>query len=1214
MEQSVELIITKSKQLFPKTKYNDGDFAIVSCVISETIKGDPHISNWGNIVITGNMPYMKNNTKYRFIGTEKYDEKRGSFSCEVGYMDEYTNNLTDKDFELYLSDVLTPAQFKKVKKVAGIKVLLDNRDVKALTEIKGIGEGTAIKIIEKYTTNKANASYIARLSAIGVSETMRNKLLDRYKSYGVILSKLTENPYVLAEDIDGIGFSKADELGMKAGMDENDPRRIRALIYHVLNTKSMEGQSYIYLSDVVKEIVDKIYKSKESDLDKALVGGVLSNMLESEVIWASDDRQYIGLYEIYRLEQSLAKEIIRISKQQNKFDYQGWEDEVAEIEKEQGWKYTDEQRNGILTSLKDNFVMVVGKAGSGKTTVTNAMSRILSKKNYTIAQACLSGKASLRMQEVTGRDASTIHRLLEFNPQGGFVRNKDYPINADIIIIDEVSMVDTRLMLSLLKAVKDTTKVIFLGDPAQLPSIGLGNIMTDLLNHKGIVSVVELTQIHRQAQKSAIITQSIAMRENKMIVPYNFQGTITLGELQDLTLDIDENKESLPYKVLEYFKEGYNNLKNIMDICIVCPTRLRGKLSCFNMNTLVKSWYNPLSNECREGVDYIITKVSTNYHYVISLGDKVLVTKNNYHAEVWDESKGEFVEGAVFNGNLGVVTEIGVGYIEINIDPIGRVRFKENKYNTLELGYAVTCHKCLTEDTYILTDSGIKQLKDIDNSSGFLGEFPLDNIKVFNGKDFEKPSVFINAGERDVVKLTTKRGYEIEGTLDHKLNVLDKNGFIIQKEIKDIEHGDNLILIRNSNVFGNNIKFPDKCYDTSHLNVRSIEYKYPNTLDEGMSELIGMIVADGTVSTKRVKFSKKHKDVSLRFRELLMKYFGYNVVPKLRSSGDYMCEVSSTYIANFFMNIDGVQPHNKKVPSIILSSNKKNQCAFLRGLFEDGTVNLKKDTFDHIELTMGSNSFEFIKQVQHLLLNIGVVSTYRKIIQKNNLEKYALYIYKDYANIFLDEIGFISEFKKSRLELCKNNKKRNASRYVTPYIQNIMKSICIELDVKVFPKASLRSLIFTSNEKANTSGVTKEMLQLFLGMFKDIPTGEIADLDYLRFINEKCYVDKVAFKSNSRKNTYCISMPETNQFVQNGFYGSNCQGSQFKNTIVAMDMSGYSLLSSEWGYTAITRAMDEAVVVSEPNALHRCCTNNLNSLKFTFLGMILYKLKCEGEF
>ena len=693
MSQSLELIITKSKQLFPKTKYNDGDFAIVSCVVNETIKGNPHISRWGNIVITGNLPYMKNNTKYRFIGTEKYDEKRESYSCEVGYIDEFTSNLTDKDFELYLSDVLSPSQFKKLKKVAGIKTLLDNKDVKSLTAIKGIGENTAIKIIEKYTFNKANASYIAKLSSIGVSEAMRKKLLDRYNSYGVILNKLKENPYVLAEDIDGIGFAKADELALKAGMDVDDPRRIRGLIYHVLNTKSIEGQSYIFFSDLVKEIVDKIYGFDESKMDRQLVGNVLSTMLEKQVIWASEDRQYIGLHEVYRLEQDLAKEILRISKQSNKFDYSGWEDEVAEIEREQGWKYTDEQRKGILTSLKDNFVMVVGKAGSGKTTVTNAMSKILSEKGYSIAQACLSGKASLRMQEVTGRDSSTIHRLLGFNPQGGFTRNRKNPITEDILIIDEVSMVDTRLMLSLLKAVKNTTKVIFLGDPAQLPSIGLGNIMTDLLNHKGIVSVVELTQIHRQAQKSAIITQSIAMRENKLIAPYDFRGIVTLGELQDLTLDVNEDKSILPAKVLDYFREGYEKFSDVMDICIACATRLRGNLSCFNINRIIKSWYNPISEDSIEGVDYITTTVSTNYHYTISAGDKVLMTKNNYSAEVWDEVTEEFVEGAVFNGNLGVVTEIGLGYVEINFSSIGRVRIKENKYNTLELGYAVTTHK-----------------------------------------------------------------------------------------------------------------------------------------------------------------------------------------------------------------------------------------------------------------------------------------------------------------------------------------------------------------------------------------------------------------------------------------------------------------------------------------------------------------------------------------
>ena len=148
MSTTVELVLTKSKQLYPKTgRYSDGEFAVVSCNVSETISGEPKISDWGNIVIVGTMPYMKNNTKYRFIGIEKYDETRRSYSYEVGYMDEYTNNLTKADFEAYLEDVLTVSQFNKVKKIPNIKLFLDNQDIQALTSIKGIGESTAKKMI-----------------------------------------------------------------------------------------------------------------------------------------------------------------------------------------------------------------------------------------------------------------------------------------------------------------------------------------------------------------------------------------------------------------------------------------------------------------------------------------------------------------------------------------------------------------------------------------------------------------------------------------------------------------------------------------------------------------------------------------------------------------------------------------------------------------------------------------------------------------------------------------------------------------------------------------------------------------------------------------------------------------------------------------------------------------------------------------------------------
>ena len=322
MSNTVELIITKSKQLYPKAgKYNDGDYAIVSCVVNESIKGEPHISEWGNIVVVGKMPYMKGNTKYKFIGVERYDEKRRSYSYEVGFMDEYTNRLTQNDFEMYLEDVLTPSQFKKLQKIPDLKIYLDNKDINKLTQVKGIGESTAKRIIEKYSENKENASFIAKLSALGVTGAMRKNLLDRYKSYGVVISKITNNPYILAEDVNGIGFAKADELALKSGMTKDDPRRIRGAIYFILNSRSMDGQSYIYLSDMVNEIVEKIYEGDVTKLDKILLGQVLKDMLENKIIWASENREYIGLYEVYLLEKSLAKEIIRISSQKNKFRY-----------------------------------------------------------------------------------------------------------------------------------------------------------------------------------------------------------------------------------------------------------------------------------------------------------------------------------------------------------------------------------------------------------------------------------------------------------------------------------------------------------------------------------------------------------------------------------------------------------------------------------------------------------------------------------------------------------------------------------------------------------------------------------------------------------------------------------------------------------------------------------------------------------------------------
>lgn len=1200
----VEVIVTKSKQIYPKTIHRDGDFGIVSCKVSSVNIGENILvihPIYDTITIKGAMCTMKDKKKYKVIGTQSFDPTYKSYSIDIGYIDEYNENINIEDFEGYLKYVMTESEFEKISQLDNLKEVLENKDIDTLVTVKGIGKKKAETIIKKYTSNKQDNIYRAKLAAYGVTEGLMNRLKDKYNSYEAAINKIEENYYLLAEDeIHGLGFKTVDTMALKSGIAETDARRIRGYIVYLLKTGLSEGKSYLPTSFILNSIYNDIFNN-EVTITKEELGMIFAGLFAEEIVWRSDDKQRLALVYARKIEYRLAQEIIRLHNAKPPKEKTDWRKVVKKIEKEQGWEYTHQQLYAIEQVMTNNFVLVTGQAGTGKSTVLNPMTNILvESQGKIISQCALSGKAANRIEEVTGYEAKTIHRLLSYSPQKGFAFNAENKLETDIVVLDEASMADASMALKLLEAIKTGTKVILLGDTGQLPCIGQGSLLLDLINSYSI-PCIQLDIIHRQAQASGIVSTSANVRNKKPVVPFGFEGEKILGELKDLKLDISSEKESLPDKVVEYFKKELNKYKDIMQVAVITATTTRGNLSALNINKMIKNIYNPI----KDGEEaYIEVSVDKNNSYLLSMGDKILVTKNNYKAKIYNETKKQFEEGAIYNGNVGIVTDIKENAIEADISGIGKVLIEDKHYNTIQLGYAITCHKCLTEDTYILTDTGLKQLKDIDNSSGYLGEYELDEIKVYNGEYLEKPSVFINAGEKDVLKITTRRGYDITGTLDHKIDVLSKDGYITKKEMKDIEIGDSLILAKNSNIFGCNTSFPEKCYITDNLDVRTKEYKCPKLLDEGISELLGMIVADGTVSRKRIKFSKRYEEVSLRFSEFIDKYFGYNVTPKLRKSGDYMCEISSTYIANFFMNIDGLQPHNKKIPQIILSSSEKNQCAFLKGFFEDGTVNIKKNTFDHIELTTGTDGFELIKQVQYLLLNMGIVSSYKKINHNKGYCKYVLYIYKDYANIFLDKIGFISKFKKDRLELCKDIK-RSSSRITTPYIQTIMKDVCNELNRFDFPKRSLKLLVVTPVEKSHLTGVTKENIELFLSMFDDIPIGKNSKLDYLRFLSEKCYVDKVVSIEEDRKNTYCITMPETNSFIQNGFYGSNCQGSEYKSIIVAIDMSAYMLLSTEWLYTAITRAKQYCIIVADPQALNRACSHQLGNTKTTFLQEFL---------
>jgi len=353
--------------------------------------------------------------------------------------------------------------------------------------------------------------------------------------------------------------------------------------------------------------------------------------------------------------------------------------DIQKVESVDGFKYCFTVPTNMLVLRREGRIFITGN--TGKTTVVKAMLTVLG--TYDFAQCALSGKAANRMFQVTGYDGKTIHRLLGTDPKGGFLHNEEDPLPQDIIIIDEASMIGGSLFLSLLKAIASGTKVVILGDAGQLSSIGVANVFHDILKNKTIPTV-KLTKIHRQAQKSAIITESINIRKQNQIFDSDFEGTKILGELQDLELDIYQNKELSILKVLNQFKKHIDRVDNILDIQILVAMKERGEICCFKINKAIQQIYNPRGNNPVEIGNFEQTK------YVLSEGDKVINTKNNY--------KAISIEGErtpIFNGNIGIIEKINVneGLMVINFEGIGRILIPYANYKDISLAYAITTHK-----------------------------------------------------------------------------------------------------------------------------------------------------------------------------------------------------------------------------------------------------------------------------------------------------------------------------------------------------------------------------------------------------------------------------------------------------------------------------------------------------------------------------------------
>lgn len=572
-----------------------------------------------------------------------------------------------------------------------------------LAEIKGISERKATEIGVQFIEKQEMREALMYLSEFGISPTLAVKIFTEYGNR--LYTVIKKNPYQIAEDISGVGFKTADAIAMKAGIGVLSDFRVRAAIIYTLNQATGLGHIYLPKKLVISWTKQLLEKSNDNRMDEIgyydtnlameteLVETQLFNLhVEGKVVFREmDGEEIVYGQSFYNKEQNTARMLLE-TKATVHIPEETLNHAVANIEARERIELDELQKEAIRQAARQGVLVITGGPGTGKTTTINAIIKYFEMEDADILLAAPTGRAAKRMTEATGYKAQTIHRLLELSGAVSedsdisgvhFERNAANPLDADVIIIDEMSMVDLSLMHSLMLAIVPGTHLILVGDENQLPSVGAGNVLKDVIR-SGCLPVVSLKRIFRQEEGSRIVENAHKINEGKPIVLDNKSKDFFFMP-RSSTREVSEEVSLLLTKKLP----GYVGCKET-DIQVLTPMR-NGDLGVSNLNAILQKALNPASSRKKE-------KELPN-GTIFREGDKVMQIRNNYKLE-WtiysDKGRFKLEEGVgVFNGDMGIVKEIDDYNEEVVVllDDDKEVRYSYNLLDELELSYAITIHK-----------------------------------------------------------------------------------------------------------------------------------------------------------------------------------------------------------------------------------------------------------------------------------------------------------------------------------------------------------------------------------------------------------------------------------------------------------------------------------------------------------------------------------------
>lgn len=547
-----------------------------------------------------------------------------------------------------------------------------------LTDVPGIGKKTAERISLAFGKHREFASIVLYLQQFGINAEYAMKL---YRVYGSgTIEAVKENPYRLVEDIFGVGFKKADKIADRMGVARDDEFRIKSGVKFTLSYFAGEGNTFLpqdMLCEKAGQLLDlPIELIEEQLIDMAFEGDIYIEKL--------DERNAVFLAAYYLAEQNVCKCLSAINDAQLKPVAGGIDSLISRTENATGIYLSENQKHAVKTSLQMGVSIITGGPGTGKTTIINTIINILEESGLKTAIAAPTGRAAKRITETSGHYASTIHRLLEYyfsesENMMRFGKTKEDPLDYDAVIVDEASMIDLILMNGLVSAIRPGTRLVIVGDADQLPSVGAGNVLRDMISSEYIYST-KLTEIFRQAKESMIVVN--AHRINHGEYPdCNAKGKDFFLLRRSAEKEMLETIKTLCLKRLPDY---YSDISPTADIQVLTPVR-KGLLGSINLNRELQDVLNPPCAELEEKQfgDRIFRE-----------GDKVMQIKNNYQM-TWKNLE-DFTEGeGVFNGDVGVIHRVDREFNEVTVvyDEVRYVTYNFNQLDELELAYAITVHK-----------------------------------------------------------------------------------------------------------------------------------------------------------------------------------------------------------------------------------------------------------------------------------------------------------------------------------------------------------------------------------------------------------------------------------------------------------------------------------------------------------------------------------------